>query len=180
MRLAASLLLGFLLAASAGAKEVLKVGDLPPDSLGRTISGDRVKLSDYHGKVVVVTFWATWCPQCRKELPILAGIQKQVSRDQLVVFAVNEKESREQFREVARRLKDADLSLVSDADGYFGDKYGVKGIPHLVIVGRDGRIAAIHIGYGEGEIPVLVEELNKLLAATVDTAAAPVTAAAAR
>jgi len=176
--LIATLLLGCLvLASSVAAKEPLKVGDLPPDSLGRTISGERVKLGDYRGKVVIVTFWATWCSPCRKELPILAGIQKQVTRDQLVVFAVNWKENRDQFREIVRRLKDVGLNLVSDSDGYFGGQFGVKGIPHLVIVGRDGRIAAIHVGYGESEIPVLVEEINKLLAAHAEPAAAPPTAA---
>lgn len=175
----ASLLLGFLLlATSAGAKQPLKVGDVPPDSLGRTLSGQRVKLSDYQGKVVIVTFWATWCAPCRHELPVLADIQKQVSREKLVVFAVNWQEKRERFREIVKRLKDIDLSLVSDEDGYFGKQYDVTGIPHMIIIGRDGRIAAIHIGYGEGEIPVLVKEINELLAAKPEPAAAPVTAAA--
>jgi hypothetical protein len=54
------------------------------------------------------------------------------------------------------------LTLVSDESGYFGREYGVKGIPHMVIIGRDGRIAALHVGYGEGEIPVLVNEINSL------------------
>jgi len=177
VRLVASLLLGFLLlAASAGARQPLKVGDVPPDSLGRTLSGQRVKLGDYQGKVVIVTFWATWCSPCRQELPVLAGIQKQVSREKLVVFAVNWKEKRERFREVVKRLKDVDLSLVSDEDGYFGSQYDVTSIPHMIIIGRDGRIAAIHVGYGEGEIPVLVKEINELLAAKPEPAAAHATA----
>ena len=108
----------------------------------------------------------------------MANIQKHVSRDQLVVFAVNWKEDHDRFRENAKILKDFDLSLVSDADGYYGGQYDVTGIPHMVIVGRDGRIAAIHVGYGEGEIPVLVKEINSLLAAKTEPSEVPATAAA--
>ena len=178
-RILASLLLGFaLLADSAGARRLLQVGDVPPDSLGRTLKGERVKLSDYRGKVVIVTFWASWCSPCRKELQVMSNIQKHVSRDQLVIFPVNWKEDHDRFREIAKALKDTDLSLVSDADGYYGGQYDVTGIPHMVIVGRDGRIAAIHVGYGEGEIPVLVKEINGLLAAEAEPSEAPATAAA--
>ncbi len=180
-RLLASLLLGLilLLADAAGAKQPLKVGDVPPDNLGRTLKGERVKLSDYRGKVVIVTFWASWCGPCRQELPVMAGIQNKVSRDQLVVFAVNWKEDRDRFREIAKILKDADLSLVSDADGFYGHQYDVTGIPHMDIIGRDGRIAAIHVGYGEGEIPVLVKEINALLAAKAEPSPTPTSASTA-
>lgn len=50
-------------------------GDIPPDSLGVNRKGNPVTISQYRGKVVVVTFWASWCPPCRRELPMLANIQ---------------------------------------------------------------------------------------------------------
>jgi peroxiredoxin len=165
-RLTGPALVGCLIVVGpVGAKEKLQVGDIPPDNLGRTASGDHVKLSDYHGKIVIVSFWASWCAPCRQELPVLAGIQKRVSRDRLVVFAVNWKESREQYRLITKSLKDVDLTLISDEGGSFGARYGVNAIPHMFIIGRDGRIAAVHVGYGEGEIPDLVKEINALLAA---------------
>jgi hypothetical protein len=64
--------------------------------------------------------------------------------------------------QIRHSLRDVDLSLISDESGYIGRQYGVKAIPHRVIIGRDGRIAAIHIGYGDGEIPVLAGEINAL------------------
>jgi thiol-disulfide isomerase/thioredoxin len=121
-----------------------------------------VKLSDYRGKIVIISFWASWCPPCRKELPVLAAIQKHGTRDKIVVFAVNWKESGDRYRAIIKTLKDVDLAFVSDENGYFGGEYGVKAIPHMIIVGRDGRIAAVHVGYGESEIPTLVEEINGL------------------
>jgi hypothetical protein len=62
-------------------------------------------------------------------------------------------------------LKESPLKLISDADGYYDGLYGVKGLPHMVLIGRDGRIAAVHEGYGESALEGLVREINELLAA---------------
>jgi peroxiredoxin len=156
------LFLGFALAATAAHSGELKVGDMVPDDLGRDATGNRVHLSDYRGKLVIVSFWASWCGPCRKELPVLATIQKKGTRDKIAIFAVNWRESADQFRQIRRAFKDIDLTLVSDESGRFGRQYGVNGIPHMVVIGRDGRIAAVHVGYGESEIPVLVDEINSL------------------
>ena len=140
-----------------------QVGDAPPvDDLGKAASGNRIHLSDYRGKIVIVSFWASWCGPCRKELPVLAAIQKSGTRDKIAVFAVNWQESRERFLQIKHVLKTESLTLVSDESGHYGKKYAVDGIPHMVIIGRDGRIAAVHVGYGEDEIPGLVDEINAL------------------
>jgi len=171
LRFAGYALIGCLiLAGHAVAKEKLQVGDVPPDVLGKATSGERVKLSDYHGRIVIVSFWASWCAPCRKELPVLANIQKQVSRDHLMVFAVNWKQDRSLYRQIVKTLKDVDLTIISDESGYVGSRYGVDAIPHMFIIGRDGRIAAIHLGYGEDEIPALVAEINGLLTAPAEAA----------
>lgn len=75
---------------------------------------------------------------------------------------MNWQESAQRFQQITHSLKDVDLTLISDENGYIGGLYGVKAIPHMVIIGRDGRIAAIHIGYGDGELPVLADEINAL------------------
>lgn len=174
MRLMAFVFFGYaILTFPAYADQPLQVGDVPPDNLGKASSGGRVKLSDYRGKIVIISFWASWCPPCRRELPVLAGIQKKATRDKLVVFAVNWKESHDQYRTIARALKDVDLTLISDENGHFGVDYGVKAIPHMIVIGRDGRIAAVHVGYGEDEIPILVREINGLWAQESSAPAQP-------
>jgi thiol-disulfide isomerase/thioredoxin len=150
------------LATPAHAKPPLKVGDLPPETLGNASTGGQVKLSDYRGKIVIISFWASWCGPCRKELPTLAAIQKNATRDKIEIFAVNWQESRDRYRTIIKALRDVDLALVSDESGYLGNEYSVKAIPHMIIIGRDGRIAAIHVGYDESEFPNLVEEINGL------------------
>lgn len=158
MQLRPIVALGCMLVASfAQATANLQVGDEPPPKLT-----SHVKLSDYRGKIVIVSFWASWCAPCRKEIGVLAAIQKQATRDKVVVLSVNWQESFQRFQQIRHSLKDADLTLISDENGYIGQQYNVKAIPYMVIIGRDGRIAAIHIGYGEGEIPVLANEINAL------------------
>lgn len=159
VRFAMVALLACMLISAYGEAAVvsLKVGDEPPPKLDW-----HTKLNEYHGKVVIVSFWASWCPPCRKEMGVLAAIQKQATRDRVVVFSVNWKESAQRFQQIRYALKNVDLTLISDEDGSIGRKYGVTAIPHMIIIGRDGRIAAIHIGYGEGEIPIIANEINAL------------------
>ena len=139
-------------------------GDVPPPDVGHTSAGDEVLLTNYSGKVVVMSFWASWCPQCIKELPILEALQDQVGKDHIAVIAVNT-ESPDVFRRVTRLMRDKlHLELVSDANGAAQHAYGVNGIPHLVIIGRDGRILRVHRGYSEDGLDDILADINRALA----------------
>jgi thiol-disulfide isomerase/thioredoxin len=148
-----------MLASQGQSKEKLKVGDLPPQRLIRSVN-----LTDYRGRVVVMTFWASWCGPCQRELPVLAAIQSQVTRDKLEVLAINWGEDWDRFHELKRNLRNLSLTLLSDPDKTLGNQFDVDSIPHMLIIGKDGLIAALHIGYGADEIPVLVTEINGVLA----------------
>jgi thiol-disulfide isomerase/thioredoxin len=154
--------LSCLLVAAAEASK-LKVGDDPPDKFGKSASGERIHLSDYRGKVVVVSFWASWCPPCRAELPRMIALQRVATREKLIVLSINWQQPAGQFRVLRDDLKKFDLTLISDQYGSLGYAYNVTAIPHMVIIGKDGKIAAIHIGYAESELPALVDEINALL-----------------
>ncbi|MGS1119970.1 TlpA disulfide reductase family protein [Rhodanobacter sp. UC4436_H3] len=89
-------------AATAG----VRPGDVPPDSLGPTMDGHTVSLASLRGKVVVISFWATWCGYCMKEMPVLAKMQSLATERgmSLQVVAVNYKEDRRVFLRAARAL----------------------------------------------------------------------------
>ena len=84
----------------------LAVGQPPPDLLGKNPQGDEVRISDHGGKVVVVTFWASWCGYCLKEMPVLEGLQRAVGRERMEVVAVNLKEPPRTYRAILRQLED--------------------------------------------------------------------------
>jgi hypothetical protein len=67
-------------------------------------------------------------------------------------------------------MKGVDLTLVSDEYGRFGDQFGVSAIPHMILVGRDGKIASVHVGYSEDNISTIVDEINSLWRTTADPA----------
>src|SRR5258708_34000038 len=70
------------------------VGTIAPDfKVHNLVTGEDVALSSQHGKVVILTFWASWCPPCKRELPILENAQRAVGKAKLVVFAVSHRDT---------------------------------------------------------------------------------------
>lgn len=140
-----------------------KPGDVPPDMLGKDTDGVLRTVSGHRGKVLIVTFWASWCGPCRKELPVLAKVQAAVGREHLEVVAVNFKEDRRTFNEVRKLNRDFDLTYVHDAKGTTSDSYGVNSLPNMFIIDADGRVAHVHHGYSEAVFQKFIEEMLALL-----------------
>ena len=139
-----------------------EVGDTPFDQVGKTADGSPVRISDFKGKVVIISFWAAWCGPCRKELPVLSGIQKRATTDKLQVISINIDDDRRLYKKIAKALAGTEMKLIFDTSHKTGKKYGVEGIPHMLILDADGRVASVYIGYDESELPALVDEINEI------------------
>lgn len=159
-----------LVLAAGAAQAVPEVGDVPPAYLGKDQHGEKVNLKDLRGKVVIVTFWATWCPPCRKELPVLETLQQHAGRDRIQVVAINI-EYPSAYRPMKRRLKDYTMTLINDSSRRTQKRFGVAGIPHLVMIKKDGTVAAIKRGYTEEMVPAMIDEVNALMRTENATAA---------
>jgi thiol-disulfide isomerase/thioredoxin len=152
-----------LVAVNTNAMSKLDIGDIPPNYLGENREGVKVNLADNKGKIVIISFWASWCAPCFKELPILEEIQTTLGKDKIQVVAVNFKESRKQYRSIKKQLSALALTLTHDKRGNLGSKFGVEGIPHLFIVGKNGELIYQSVGYGDSSREKIVNILNKEL-----------------
>jgi peroxiredoxin len=117
----------------------------PPGFAGRTPDGRAVSLAGLAGQAVLVNFWASWCRECRPEMPVLEGLHRKFASQGLAVVAVNAREDGETVRRYARELG-LTFALVLDPDGAISRRYGVIGLPTTVLIGRDGRPVALAIG----------------------------------
>ncbi len=117
----------------------------PPDFSGRTLEGETVALAGLRGRVVLLNFWASWCLECRPEMPMFEQLHREFARQGLTVLGINVREGNEAVRRYARELG-LTFTLVLDPDGEIGARYGVIGMPPTFLIGRDGRAVALAIG----------------------------------
>jgi peroxiredoxin len=114
------------------------------------IDNATVKLSDFKGKVVVVDFWATWCPPCRESLPNLNRLSNDatLAARGLKVLAVNTQESAEAVKAFLQ-ANHYTLPVLLDTDGSAEHAYSVTGLPTTLVVGRDGTIKYASVGFDQ-------------------------------
>lgn len=116
------------------------------------IGDDAVSLGDHAGKVVVISFWATWCQPCLQELPHMNDFQREFS-DDLVVLAITTDgpETQSEVRSLARRNRWV-FEVLKDLDGSVSAQLNPRGTnPFTLFIDRNGRIAASHEGYTSGD-----------------------------
>jgi peroxiredoxin len=135
----------------------------PPVDLER-LDGKRVKLADHLGKdVVMLDMWATWCPPCRAELPILLDVAKDYQGKGVMLYGINQGETKKKVEDFLKKEKYA-LTVGLDTEGKVGESYKAEGIPLLAIVDKKGVVQSIHVGYSPDIKDVLHKELDAILA----------------
>jgi thiol-disulfide isomerase/thioredoxin len=165
-----------------GRPDSLKVGDAAPMFVMRDIfSGDPVYLRDYTGKTlredsknkerhaIVLSFWATWCQPCKKEIPILAKMAEDFKGKPVKIFLIDALEgsgnppaSEDSVKSVIRSRKYT-LPCLVDASGRFADKYFVRYLPNIVVIDKYGIVRKVNRGYHENFEIELAKLLNELI-----------------
>lgn len=153
-------------AAEAGSEyDHVAVGDMAPDFTLPMYGGGEVTLSKLRGKVVLLNFWATWCPPCMQELSV---VQKQIIdrfAGQEFVFLPVSRGDTEREIEVTRKRRGFEFPMAMDRDQRVFGLYAKKGIPHNYLIDREGRIVKIELGYD----PEGFAELVKIIEKTIQT-----------
>ena len=133
-----------------GPAEQLKVkaGDAAPDFKLTDLAGSEVTLASLKGKVVLLDFWATWCGPCKAAMPTIQKLHDQYAAKGVVILGVNTWEQKADAAKDYMASKKFTYGCLLKGDD-LATAYGIKGIPTLVIIGKDGTIAEIEVGLAD-------------------------------
>lgn len=136
-------------------------GARPPEFSSRSATGKTMSLAGLRGQVVLLTFWATWCVECRHEMPVFEQLHHDFAAEGLTVLGINVREGTPAIQMYAKALR-LTFPLVLDAKGEIQTSFGVVGLPTTFLVGRDGRAVALAVGPREWGSPagrILIQTL---------------------
>jgi thiol-disulfide isomerase/thioredoxin len=146
---------------NAGTESAL-VGKAAPDFELKLLEGGKFRLSEQHGQVIVLDFFATWCGPCVASMPLVDKAVEEFKDQNVKLVAVNLQEDAKSISGLLERL-DIKPTVVLDQDGTIAKKYAVTGIPQTVIIDREGKIARLFIGNGPSFGDQLREALKTVL-----------------
>jgi cytochrome c biogenesis protein CcmG, thiol:disulfide interchange protein DsbE len=118
---------------------VVKAGDLAPDFQIVTDSGKTVTRADFGGKLLVLNFWASWCPPCVEETPSLNLFQQQLKGDGVVVLAVSIDANEKLYKQFIERYK-VGFTTARDPEANISASYGTFQIPESYIIDQTGHV----------------------------------------
>lgn len=158
------LVLGTLARVNAQEKETLvKVGDDVPEFVVEMFDGQKINIKDLKGKIVLINFWATWCPPCQEELK---RVQKEIidrfKGKDFVFLAISREESKEQVKKFRER-NGYTFPMGLDPERRIYSKFATATIPRNFIIDKKGKIVEIEIGYTKEAFSKMIEKLERLL-----------------
>jgi len=132
-----------------------------PNFVLTDIDGNKHQLTDYRGKVVIINFWATWCPPCREEMPSMQRAWEQLEKEGIMLFAINVGEDEDAIFQFTANYP-VEFPLLMDQDSSVINRWPVKGLPTTFVVNVNGKIAYRAIGGRKWDDPKLLAIIKSL------------------
>ena len=142
---------------------IVKDGQKAPAFEVQMFDGSTVKLADLKGKVVLLNFWATWCPPCRAELArVEKDIIEKFKGEPFVFIPVSRGEKRETVAAFREKMGYT-FPMGLDTDSSIYKKYAVTYIPRNFLIDKDGKVVKASVGYNEAEFAELIKLIEETI-----------------
>ncbi|NCQ34257.1 redoxin family protein [bacterium] len=136
-------------------------GDAPAPSA--ILAAKDFHIEDFHGQVVLLDFWASWCGPCKESVPWLVKMQHKYGSEGLVVVPVNLDRNSHKALKMLQQLG-PDLTRVVDPEGDLAALYDLEGMPSSFIYDRQGKLVASHVGFNLQRVVEREDEIRSILA----------------
>ncbi len=142
----------------------ISVGDTVPSFKARTIDGSKsLALEDYRGKVVLLDFWASWCPPCLKSLPKYNDLRREIGTTDFEIVAVNVDENTDDAKKFLQKHP-VSYPVAKDPKGILPGVFGVKAMPTSYLIDKNGVVQYVHAAFKDGDMEKIKAEIEKLIA----------------
>lgn len=136
------------------------IGKPAPDILISPTGGVPIHLSELKGKVVIIDFWATWCPPCRFGLPMVSEVASKYKDKGVVFYAIGDGSINQEKLYLEQRKIDA-IPASSNAEAF--EAFMVQAIPETIVIDKEGVVKSVHIGLSQNEKEELTSEIEAAL-----------------
>lgn len=135
---------------------------LLPDFSLYNLEGKLIKITDYKGKIILLNFWATWCPNCRQESPFLEKLYDQFKTKEFIIFRINTKESKETINKYLEKHPSR-IPILLDGNNKVGNLMGVWAHPTSFLIDYQGRIRYRAMGMVDWSSLQVITSIEKMI-----------------
>jgi peroxiredoxin len=142
---------------------VLKVGDQLPSFSVQLLQGKTITSTELKGKVVLINFWATWCPPCKAEMPLIQeDIYNAIHDSRFQVLAISRGEEKEIVKKFIEKTKYT-FPIYLDSNKKVYELFATKYIPRNFVIGKDGKIKWLSTGFKQEEFNEMIKVIKQEL-----------------
>jgi len=125
---------------------------------------DEINFTDFKGKVVLLNFWASWCPPCRREMPSMEHLHQNFKGQNFAVIAINQMEEEDDIFAYTGELEvEPTFTILFDKDSSVSDQYPVVGLPTTFLIDKKGVVRYRAVGGREFDHPEVMKLIQKLI-----------------
>src|SRR5690606_22376490 len=117
----------------------ISIGNKAPNFKLKDINNNEISLKDFEGKKVVVVFWTSWCPYCRREIQSVNALLNKINKDEIIILPINVGEDSEIVKKFMN-INKYDFTVLLDENMNVSEIYNIESIPTMIFIDEDGNV----------------------------------------